>query len=102
MRLGRGRRKDQMGAKGNKSELMDQPATAGESGETATVVKEPKAPKAPKVKAKLGIKILRPIDAGVDKFNNQQKVLIDAMVKLANDRSRSQGMNTNLFVAGFR
>jgi hypothetical protein len=71
-----------MGAKGNKSDLMDQPATAGEP--VNAEVKAPKAPKVPKVKAKLGIKILRPIDAGVDKFNNQQKVLIDAMVKLAN------------------
>jgi hypothetical protein len=78
-----------MGAKGNKSDLMDQPATAGSSdgtsdGTSEVATKEPKAPKAPKVKAVLGIKFLRPIDATVDKFNNQQKVLIDGMLKLAN------------------
>lgn len=70
-----------MGAKANAAELMDQPATAGASVEKP--VKAPKEPKAPKVKAKLVIKFLRPVDASIDRLNNQQKVLMDAMVKLA-------------------
>lgn len=71
-----------MGAKANAAELMDQPATAG-----VTAEKEPKAkkePKAPKAPVKLGIKFLRPFDASVDHLNNQQKVLMDTMLKLAN------------------
>jgi hypothetical protein len=53
------------------------PKTEGEAE-----VKVPKAPKAPKAPpAKVGYKFLRDMDEH-DKLNNQQKILIDAMLRL--------------------
>ncbi len=64
-------------------ELMPQGQESVDGSTAAPTAKEKKVkePKAPK--ASVGYKFLREIDGAKDKFNNQQQVLINAALKLA-------------------
>ena len=68
---------------GTDQEVRSSEVRSSEAGEKTPGTE--KAAKTPKVASKMGYKFLRDINPATDKFNNQQTVLINAMVKLAKD-----------------
>lgn len=66
-------------------------AAPKEEGSTETKAKAPKEPKEPKVAGKRAYKFLRDLDAN-DKLNNQQKMVVDAMLKLVKNEGDEKGL----------